>query len=83
MTSSSAYALSCRLSNQNSKEEKEEEKMAAENEVIGVHSVESWKELIQKGTESKKLVNTLQNTIKLYVFLQLYMCGLQTMYECL
>ncbi|CAI8606522.1 unnamed protein product [Vicia faba] len=29
--------------------------MAAENEVIGVHSVESRKELIQKGTESKKL----------------------------
>nr|CAC42084.1 thioredoxin h [Pisum sativum] len=30
--------------------------MAAENEVIAVHSDESWKEQIQKGTESKKLI---------------------------
>lgn len=63
---SSAYAFSCRLSNQYSEEEKER-KMAAENEVIGVHSDESWKEQIQKGTESKKLVTT-------YLILQLYIC---------
>ncbi|KAI4321614.1 hypothetical protein MLD38_034977 [Melastoma candidum] len=31
-------------------------KMAEEGQVIGCHSVESWKEQIQKGTDLKKLV---------------------------
>lgn len=30
-----------------------------EGQVIGVHTVESWTEQIQKGNDSKKLVRTL------------------------
>jgi len=33
---------------------------AAEGQVIGVHTVEQWKEEIQKGNDSKKLVRTYQ-----------------------
>jgi len=33
--------------------------MAEEGQVIGVHSVEEWKEHLKKGEESKKLVINL------------------------